>query len=84
MTFPSDDPHQTKAARKSKLVRWIFVAVGLIFAAVGASFLYSTYTFQQTAIATTAEVLSVETFRKRKRDNDGRMKTSITYEPTLR
>lgn len=75
----------TKAtnAGAAKFVRLIFLAVGLILATTGGWLTYGTYVFQQTAITTMAEVLSVERFEKRERDRDGHMKTSITYQPTL-
>lgn len=84
MTLSPDGPLQKDPANKIWLVRWIFLAIGGLFTLVGAWLLYGSYSFQQTAIITTAEVLSVEKFVSRKRDNDGNTKTSITYEPTLR
>lgn len=84
MTDDRFSTDRTQTAGKARLIAWLFLAIGLIFAAVGAAMLYKTYIFQQTALATTAKVLSVEIIKKRKRDRDGHMKTSITYKPTLR
>jgi hypothetical protein len=84
MTLSPGNQHQPESASKSKLVRWIFLAVGLVFTGMGVSFLYTSYSFRQTALTTTAEVLSVERIKTRKRDNDGNWKTTISYKPTLR
>lgn len=67
-----------------KPFRWIILAAGLIFMCVGGGLLFSSYSFQQTAISTTATVLSVETKRTRKRASDGDWKVSVTHLPTLR
>ena len=75
--------HAEHTAGAAKLVRWVFLAVGLIFMSVGAWLVYGAYVFQQTAIIATAEVLSVERIETRERDRDGDMKTTVTYRPTL-
>ena len=51
MTLSPDNQHQPESASKSKLVRWIFLAVGLVFTGMGVSFLYTSYSFRQTARA---------------------------------
>lgn len=71
-------------SRQGNPFKWIIVAVGLIIACVGAGFLYSSYTFLQTAVSATGTVLSVETTRERKRNTDGDWEDSVTHQPTLR
>ncbi|MEM7545843.1 MAG: DUF3592 domain-containing protein [Pseudomonadota bacterium] len=62
-----------------KLVRLVFVSVGLLFFAVGSYMLYDTYEFMQTSQKTIGVVLSVD--RIVSRDSNG---TSITYSPVFR
>ena len=75
--------HAEHTAGVAKLVRWVFLAVGLIFMSVGAWLIYGAYVFQQTAIIGMAEVLSVERIETRERDRDGDKKTTVTYRPAL-
>lgn len=70
--------------KQGRPFKWIIVAFGLIVACTGAGFLYSSYTFLQTAVSATGTVLSVETTRERKRNTDGDWEDSVTHQPTLR
>lgn len=63
----------------AKLVRLVFMSVGLIFFCVGSYMLFDTYKFMQTSQTTTGVVLSVD--RVVTQDEDG---TSITYSPVFR
>ena len=78
------DSRGATASFLAYLIRIVFIMIGLIFIAFGAWQFYSSYAFQQTAVATTAEVVSVEAFTKEERNSDGYYKTTITYAPTLR
>lgn len=79
-----DTVNRGNGRRRGKPFKWVIVAIGLISACVGAGLLYSSYTFQLTAVSAKATVLSVETFRERKRNTDGDWEDSVTHQPTLR
>lgn len=66
------------------LIRFVFLLVGLALATFGAWQFYSSYAFQQTAVETTAEVLSVDAVTRTERNSDGYLETTTTYAPTLR
>ncbi len=77
------DPRGTAASFVSYLIRIVFILMGLALVAFGAWQFYSSYSFQQTAVETTAKVLSVETVTRQERGSDGYWKTTTTYAPML-